>query len=108
MTEYRITPAEFLREVGAPFTTGGKWLTFKICPFCDGGASGDRMTFSVHAADGNYSCFRTKCGAAGSFWKLIEFYGRNPRDYRAGSPAQKQWTKRSKVSARKKFLYGKS
>lgn len=105
MMEYRITPAEFLREVGAAFTTGGKWLTFKICPFCDGGQSRDVMTFIVHVSDGNFSCSRSKCGASGSFWKLIEFFGRNPRDYRAGSKTGKE---RSKKCGKKNFIYGKS
>ena len=105
LMEYRITPAEFLREMGATFSMGKKWLTFKICPFCDGGASGDRLTFIVHSTDGNFSCSRSKCGESGSFWKLIEFYGRNPRDYRGDSVGCK---KQSKSSARKKFLYGGS
>lgn len=103
MINFFITPADFLRSVGAEFKTGSKWLRFTRCPFCDGGGSGDVMTFIVHAADGNFSCSRSKCGESGSFWKLIEFYGRNPRDYSdSSSPAQK--TQRKK---KKGFIYGR-
>lgn len=95
---FDITPEQFLNEVGAQFVKRTRWLSLKICPFCDGGDRGEKYSFSVHKTDGNYFCHRNKCGARGSFWKLIEHYGRNPRDYRGNAPQPKK----------KKFMYGRN
>jgi hypothetical protein len=97
---FSITPENFLRDVGAEFKRRDRWLSLKICPFCGGGRSGDKYSFSVHVQDGNYFCHRAKCEAKGSFWKLIEFYGRNPRDYRGEQEFQPKTKK-------KRFIYGK-
>lgn len=98
---FSLSPAEFLRQIGWQFKPRGKWLSLKICPFCDGGRSGDQNTFIVHAADGNFSCSRSKCGTSGNFWKLIESQGMNPRDFLADGAKPK------KSKQRKKFVYGK-
>lgn len=105
MTEFNITPENFLRDLGLSFGKSGKFLTFRYCPFCSGGTSRDQLTFIVHALDGNYSCSRSKCGMRGSFWKLIEFYGRDPRDFRVDSPAPKTQAKKAR---KKGFIYGRT
>jgi hypothetical protein len=101
MSTFRITPAEFLRELGWEFKKRDVWLTVKICPFCDGGASRDLNSFSVHETDGNYFCHRQKCSVGGSFWKLVESQGRNPREYLG--ERKDGFVKRRK----KKFIYGR-
>lgn len=89
---WNIKPGQFLTSLGWKFSRRGVWLTTKECPFCKGGESGDAFTFAVHSQDGNYFCHRSKCGEKGSFWKLIEESGQNPRNY---------WEKEKK----KKYLY---
>ncbi len=101
-TEFTITPAEFLDRIGWQFKKRGNWLSLKICPFCEGGRSGDQFTFVVHAADGNYSCQRSKCGASGSFWRLMETRQYNPRDFLTEGDKKPKNRKR-----KKKFVYGK-
>lgn len=97
---FRVTPEEFLREIGLAFKRRHKWLTLRICPFCDGGRLRDAYSCSVHITDGNYFCHRAKCGAGGSFWAFIESQGRNPRDYlgeRIKRPSRNK----------KRFIYGR-
>ena len=96
---FNITPEQFLNDVGAVFTKRARWLSLKYCPFCDGGNSGEKFSFSVHISDGNYFCHRNKCGERGSFWKLIETYGRNPRDYRGDELFRPK--------KKKKYMYGR-
>lgn len=79
---WKITPEEFLREIGADYKKRGKWLTLRNCIFCDGAEDGDSFSLCVHVTDGNYFCHRAKsCGERGSFWKLIQSFGREPREY---------------------------
>lgn len=96
MTEFLVKPAEFLTDLGWKYTRRGVWLVLKVCPFCDGGYSNDVFTFAVHSQDGNYFCHRAKCGVKGSFWKLIESQGKEPRDYREKAKTKK-----------KRFIYGR-
>lgn len=91
-----MTPQEFLQDTGWKFVRRGAWLVVKVCPFCSGGHSGDTMTFVVHERDGNFSCLRSKCGASGTFWKLIASTGKNPRDYIEAKPKKKR------------FMYGRA
>lgn len=98
---WNVTPEQFLNEVGAKFKRRDRWLSLQICPFCHGGDHGDKFSFSVHVVDGNYFCHRTKCAAGGSFWNLIEFYGKNPRDYRGEQIFQ------PKKKKKKNFIYGR-
>ena len=78
---WNISPKEFLANVGQRTGAKGSWLVLDACPFCGGGDHGDRRTFIVHAADGNYACSRAKCGARGTFWGLIEHFGHDPKDH---------------------------
>jgi len=78
---WSIKPEDFLREMGWQFKRGSKWLGVRICPFCGGGNSSEKFSLNVHITDGNYFCHRNTCSEKGSFWKLIESQGRNPREY---------------------------
>lgn len=116
MTTFKITPAEFLSEIGWQFKRRGAWLTLRICPFCDGGDGGrDLFTFAVHATEGNYFCHRAKCGARGTFWGLIESQGRQASDY--FGEREQTTSKRfvygresgsaNKTTGKKRFVYGR-
>ena len=39
-------------------------------PYCDGGSSKDKDTFSINLETGAYSCFRSSCGAKGHFVEM--------------------------------------
>lgn len=96
--KFKITPEEFLREIGVQYKRREKWLSLRICPFCYGGHSEEKYSLSIHIRDGNFFCHRAKsCGERGSFWKLIESFGNNPRDY-----LERQFGK----SKKKRKLYG--
>lgn len=79
--EYTITPKQLLDEFSVKYSQRGSWYSCKYCPFCEGGRSKQVFTFGVRVDDYNYNCLRTTCGAAGSFWTLLEHFGKNPKDY---------------------------
>lgn len=98
--DWKITPADFLREVGLAHKKRGSWLQVATCIFCDGGGSNDKFSLNVHEKDGNFFCHRSKCGMRGSFWKFIELNHRDPREYLG--------EKRSKgKKMKKRFIFGK-
>lgn len=90
---YLITPADLLSELGWKYRRKGKWFVLSICPFCDGGHKRDAQTCIVHTSDGNFSCLRSKCGAAGSFWNLLESNGYDPKEFidRSAPKPKKRW-----------------
>lgn len=46
------------------------------CPYCEGGASGDRYTFAISLETGAWNCKRGKCGESGTFRKLIDDFAK--------------------------------
>lgn len=54
----------------AETVTKGKEIQFKYCPYCKGGESRDKYTFSVNTETGCYNCKRGKCGVSGHFVQL--------------------------------------
>lgn len=48
----------------------GDELVFKYCPYCEGGSSKDKNTFSINLSNGTYKCFRDSCGEQGHFVEL--------------------------------------
>lgn len=48
----------------------GDELFFKYCPYCDGGTSHDKETFSINLESGAFKCFRSGCGKQGHFVEL--------------------------------------
>lgn len=100
--EYTISPGELLTQQGVKFSQKGNWLSVKYCVFCQGGRTKQVYTFGVRVDDYNYNCLRTTCGAAGSFWSLLEHFGYNPREY-----VKKQgFIKSSNIKEKKKkFIY---
>jgi twinkle protein len=66
----------------------GLQLVVDRCPICQGGESGDRDTFAVHAETGAANCKRGNCGWQGSFTELQRELGDEPqgRDWRNSKP----------------------
>jgi hypothetical protein len=102
---WKITPAEFLSELGWTNKRRGNWLTMVICPFCNGGDHKDKLTFIVHAKDGNYSCSRAKCGSRGSFWGLMLAVGKDPKEF-LGERIE-MMRPRKKKQTKKGYVYGR-
>ena len=48
----------------------GDELFFEYCPYCRGGHSKDKDTFSINLKTGAFSCFRASCDKHGHFVEL--------------------------------------
>lgn len=66
---------EFARSISAEVAQKGDELFFQRCPYCNGGESDDRNTFSVNLVTGTYNCFRATCGKQGHFVELARDFG---------------------------------
>lgn len=53
----------------------GDELFFQYCPYCHGGQSRDKNTFSVNLQTGTFHCFRSSCGRSGHFVELARDFG---------------------------------
>lgn len=53
----------------------GKEMQFQFCPYCMGGKSKDKWTFSININDGRFSCQRSSCGAKGNMITLARDFG---------------------------------
>lgn len=53
----------------------GKELFFLACPYCGGGHSHDKNTFSINLENGTFNCFRSGCGKHGHFVELARDFG---------------------------------
>lgn len=99
---FTITPAEFCRQRGWQTREKRGQIQAKYCPFCSGGRSRTKWSFSLNAIHGAFSCFKGSCPAreGGSFWQLLETAGLDPKDFidRDASPARR--SNRSQVSQR--------
>lgn len=60
----------FAGAIHAETRQKGEELFFKYCPYCNGGTSKDKDTFSVNLDNGTYNCFRSSCGVKGHFVEL--------------------------------------
>ncbi len=61
---------DFAHSRGITYKQKGDELFFKICPYCKGGTSEDKNTFSINLDNGTYNCFRASCGKHGHFVEL--------------------------------------
>ena len=78
------------QQVGAIVRRRGEELFFQLCPYCHGGESRDKDTFSVNLKSGAFSCFRSGCGKKGHFVELCRDFG-YPLDF--GEKQGKQYRK---------------
>lgn len=53
----------------------GNELFFKYCPYCGGGHSKDKDTFSINLETGAFKCFRSSCGKQGHFVQAARDFG---------------------------------
>lgn len=56
--------------IGAQVHEKGPELFFSLCPYCNGGESRDKNTFSINLGSGAFKCFRASCGKEGHFVEL--------------------------------------
>ena len=62
----------FASDVHAETFAKGDELHFKYCPYCGGGKSKDKNTFSISLANGAFNCKRGSCGRKGNMITLAQ------------------------------------
>ena len=60
----------FASTVNTETKQKGKEIFFKYCPYCGGGLSHDKETFSINTESGAFKCFRASCDKSGHFVQL--------------------------------------
>lgn len=71
MYEFKEDDAfRFAKETGATFKQRGDELQFKFCPYCLGGNSRDKDSFSIDLKTGMFKCLRATCNAHGNMITL--------------------------------------
>lgn len=74
--EFREADARmFAQRLGEHSRDRGEELQFKYCPYCHGGTSKDKWTFSISLIDGGFNCRRASCSVRGGMRKLAEDFG---------------------------------
>lgn len=61
---------ELARFVNADVRDDGDEIQFQLCPYCHGGGSKDKKTFSINRYTGAFNCLRSSCGHQGHFVTL--------------------------------------
>lgn len=69
---------------------GKSELVPQLCPFCNGGQSGDENTFAISLDKGLFVCKRGSCGKRGRFEELAEFFNEDVSLNRPKSSALKK------------------
>ena len=67
---YELKPSDvydLARVLDADVHEKGGELFFTYCPYCRGGESRDKNTFSVNLTSGAFKCFRSGCGNGRAF-----------------------------------------
>ena len=62
-------------KLNAITKTKGLELFFTYCPYCGGGSSKDKNTFSINLETGKFKCFRSGCGKQGHFVQMARDFG---------------------------------
>ena len=73
-----MTELEFARAHFGEFTTKGAEIIPKLCPYCHGGAHGDKNTFALNMESHVFKCQRGSCGRQGHFSQLLRDFGEQP------------------------------
>lgn len=76
-TIYEFTPADaerFASHVGVKTRKRGNELTFRWCPYCQGGGK-DKDTFSINMETGQFKCLRASCSIQGNMITLARDFG---------------------------------
>ena len=81
----------FLTEHGGRAKEKGNELTFEYCPYCHGGSSRDKNTFSIDLKTGKFKCLRASCDAHGNMITLSRDF-----DFSLGSQVDEYYQPRKK------------
>ncbi len=90
-----MTPIEVAyRASPGQFKVKGDEIIFTYCPFCGGGQSRDRDTFTLNADSGLYFCRRGKCQEKGNLDQLCNHMGIpiDRKEYEPRKANQKKYT----------------
>lgn len=90
-----MTPVEVAYRVfPGQFKVKGDEIIADHCPFCKGGQSGDRDTFTLNADTGLYFCRRGKCQEKGNLNQLCKHFGipLDRKEYEPRKTKQKIYT----------------
>lgn len=68
---------DFARHVGIQAKIRGDELHFQYCPYCHGGKSRDKNTFSINMKTGQFKCLRESCGIVGNMVILAKDFDFN-------------------------------
>ncbi len=79
--------SKFIAITGTSATKKGNEYLLKSCPFCHGGESKDKNTFSINYLTGQYQCKRSKCNEKGNLWTLTK---NDDFDYALPEPEKKE------------------
>jgi len=71
----------------------GKEIQTLYCPFCNGGGSKDKYTFSLSIDNGAYNCLRGSCGVRGNLYQLCKHFGEAVDTESHNIPVVKQYIK---------------
>lgn len=66
---------DFAATIATEKKEKGNELFFTECPYCKGGGSHDKHTFSINLDNGTFNCFRAGCGKQGHFVELARDFG---------------------------------
>lgn len=72
---YEFQPEDafrFASFVGGNPKSKGNELQFQLCPYCHGGKSRDKNTFSINLKNGQFVCQRSSCGTKGNMITLAK------------------------------------
>ena len=61
---------DFAKHIGQQPKKRGDELHFTYCPYCHGGKSHDKDTFSINLKTGKFKCLRDSCGVTGNMITL--------------------------------------
>lgn len=102
MTDFRDSIIDFADKHLQPYELkkkgdGTEEIIPEYCPFCHGGAHGDKKSFALSVDYGVYVCKRGSCGQRGRFDALFEHFGEKPDEKLMGS------RKNDPIEAKKAF-----
>ena len=100
MSIYEFNPDhafEFARSCGAKTKIKGNELHLMYCPYCHGGTSKDKYTFSINLKTGQFKCLRDSCGVTGNMITISRDF-----DYSLGNDVDEYYSPKKKYRTFKK------
>ena len=100
MSIYEFNPDhafEFARSCGAKIKIKGNELHLMYCPYCHGGTSNDKYTFSINLKTGQFKCLRDSCGVTGNMITISRDF-----DFNLGNNVDEYYRPKKKYRSFKK------